>query len=99
MGLVGANAHRPTLSQIIPCVHPFKQSISRVVFVLKNALCFSFAAMSLYSVHGGKVRANNPLSGLNDPLQGFPLSQGGVAIPHCDTAGEDTLNKAFVNMG
>ncbi len=73
--------------------------MSWVVFDPEDALCLPPAALDVYSVHGWEVRADDPLCCFDDPLQQFPLSQGAVAIPHCDTAGEDTFNESYVGLG
>lgn len=48
------------------------------MFVPEDALCSSPATLSIYSVHGGEVGADDPLCSFDDQLQQFPLSQGGV---------------------
>jgi len=57
------------MSQVIACVHPFKQGVSWMMFVLKDALCSPSTALDVYSVQRGEVGADNPLCSFYDPLQ------------------------------
>ena len=72
--------------------------MSRMVFVSEDALCFPSAALSVDGVHRGEVRVDDPLCSVDDPLQRFPLGQGGVAVPHCDSAGEDAFSESSVGL-